>query len=205
LVESIPKPGENITGVRYPGPDIAIKRFEVMRELAPEVKRMLIPYQRGYPIVNSQLEALGPVAAAAGVTLIELPAGNAAEVKTGLQALAAQGDIGIDAILVIPEPLGVTVDPFLVMARFAAEHRIPIGGALMQVEGYESLFDIGINHFKTGGQAAPLVDKILRGIPAGSIPVITSESFLKFNYKLAQELGLEVPESLLIEAVEVIR
>jgi len=205
LIESIPKPGGNITGVRYPGPDIALQRFEIMRELVPEAKHMLIPYQRGYPIVNSQLEALGPVAAAAGVTLTELPSDNAAEVKDGLEALAASGDISIDAILLIPEPLGVTAEPFFEMARFAAERGIPIGGALMEVGGYGSLFDIGIDHFKTGEQAASLADKALKGTPAGTIMVVSSESFLKFNHKLAQELGLEVSEGLLERAIEVIR
>jgi putative ABC transport system substrate-binding protein len=205
LVDSVREPGGNITGVRYPGPDIALKRFEIMRELAPQATRMLIPYQRGYPIVESQLEVLYPAAKAVGVTLIEAPVDDAAELEATLQARAQSADIGIDAILIIPEPLGVTPDPFLVMARFAAEHKIPIGGALMEMEGYSSLFDVGIDHFKTGRQAAPLADKILKGTPAGTIPVVSSESYLKLNYKLAQEFGLTVPESLLEQAVEVIR
>jgi putative ABC transport system substrate-binding protein len=205
LVDSVREPGGNITGVRYPGPDIALKRFEIMRELAPQATRMLVPYQRGYPIVESQLEVLHPAAEAVGVTLIEAPVDNAAELETVLQAQATSDDIGIDAILIIPEPLGVTPDPFLVMARFAAEHQIPIGGALMEVEGYGSLFDVGIDHVNTGKQAAFLADKILRGASAGTIPVVSSESYLKINYRLAQELGLAVPESLLAQAVEVIR
>jgi len=205
LVDSLREPGGNVTGVRYPGPDIALKRFEVMRELAPEATRMLVPYQRGYPIVESQLEVLYPAAEAVGVTLIEAPVDNAAELEAVLQAQVQSDDIGIDAILIIAEPLGVTPDPFLVMARFAAEHKIPIGGALMEMEGYSSLFDVGIDHFKTGEQAAPLADKILKGTPAGAIPVVSSESYLKLNYRLAQEFGLTVPESLLAQAVEVIR
>ena len=56
LVDSVRAPGGNITGVRYPGPDIAIKRFEIMRALVPQAKRMLIPYQKGYPIVTPQVE-----------------------------------------------------------------------------------------------------------------------------------------------------
>jgi putative ABC transport system substrate-binding protein len=205
LVNSVREPGGNITGVRYPGPDIALKRFEIIRELAPQATRMLVPYQRGYPIVESQLEVLYPAAEAVGITLIEAPVDNAAELEGYLQARAASADIGMDAILIIPEPLGVTPDPFLVMARFAAEHQIPIGGALMEMEGYSSLFDVGIDHFKTGEQAAPLADKILKGTPAGTIPVVSSESYLKLNYRLAQELGLTVPEGLLAQAVEVIR
>jgi len=205
LVDSVREPGGNITGVRYPGPDIALKRFEIMRELAPEATRMMVPYQRGYPIVESQLEILHPAAEAAGVTLIEVPVDDAAELEDYLQAQAQSADVGIDAILIIPEPLGVTPDPFLVMARFAAEHQIPIGGAVMEVEGYGSIFDVGIDHFKTGEQAAPLADKILRGTPAGTIPVVSSESYLMINAKVAQDLGVTVPEILLAQAVKVIR
>jgi putative ABC transport system substrate-binding protein len=205
LVSSVREPGGNITGVRYPGPDIALKRFEIIRELAPQATRIWVPYQRGYPIVNSQLEVLRPAAVAAGVTLIEAPADNAAEVEAVLQARAESGDIGMDAIMFLAEPLAVTPDAFLALARFAAEHRTPIGGALMEVEGYSSLFDVGIDHFKTGEQAAPLADKILRGTAAGTIPVVSSESYLKINYKLAQELGVTVSEGLLSQAVEIVR
>jgi putative ABC transport system substrate-binding protein len=205
LVDSVREPGGNITGVRYPGPDIALKRFEIMRELAPEATRMMVPYQRGYPIVESQLEILHPAAEAAGVTLIEVPVDDAAELEDYLQAQAQSADVGIDAILIIPEPLGVTPAPFLVMARFAAEHQIPIGGAVMEVEGYGSIFDVGIDHFKTGEQAAPLADKILRGTPAGTIPVVSSEGYLIINTKVAQDLGVTVPEVLLAQAVKVIR
>jgi putative ABC transport system substrate-binding protein len=205
LIDSVRAPGGNITGVRFPGPDLALRRFEVMRELAPQATRMLVVYQRGYPIVESQLEVLRPATAAEGVTLVEFPADNIAEVEAGLQARAESGDIGIDAILLIPEPLSVTPDSFLVMARFAAEQNIPIGGAIVPVEGYSSVFEVGINTFNTGEQAAPLADKILRGTPAGTIPVPSSESYLTLNYKLAQELGLTVPDSLLAQADEVIR
>jgi putative ABC transport system substrate-binding protein len=205
LVDSVREPGGNMTGVRYPGPDIALKRFEIMRQLAPEATRMVVPYQRGYPIVGSQLEILHSTTEAAGVTLIEAPVDDAAELEDFLQAQAEGGDIGVDAILIIPEPLGVTPDPFLVMARFAAEHQIPIGGAIMEVEGYGSVFDVGIDHFKTGEQAAPLADKILQGTPVGTIPVVSSESYLIINTKVAQDLGVTVPEILLAQAVKVIR
>jgi putative ABC transport system substrate-binding protein len=206
LVESIAKPGGNITGVRYPGPDIALQRFELIRELVPEARRILVPYQRGYPIVPSQLEILYPEAEAVGVTLIELPADNAAEVADSLQNyVTPEGEVTIDAILIIPEPLGVTTEPFRELACFAKQYKILIGGALMTVDGCSSLFDVGINHYKTGKQAAPLADKVLKGTPAGSIMVISSETFLKFNYKLAQELGLTVPEGVLERAVEIIR
>ena len=205
LVDSIRQPGGHITGVRYPGPDLAIKRFEIMRELAPQAKRMWIPYQRGYPIVASQLEVLYPAAEAAGVTLEEAPADNAAELQAILDARDASDDIGMDAILFIAEPLAVTDDAFEVMGKFAAEHKIPIGGALMTVGDYESVFGINVNLVSTSQQAAILADKILRGTPTGTIPVVSSESYFEINYKEAQKLGLNLSEGLLARADKIIR
>jgi len=205
LVESIREPGGNVTGVRYPGPDIAIKRFEIMLELVPQAKRMWIPYQRGYPIVVSQIEALRPVAASAGVTLVEFPADDAAELQAELDARDASGDIGMDAILFIAEPLAVTPDAFLVMGRFAAEHKVPIGGALISVKGYGSIFGVNVDIVNAGKQAAPLADKILHGTPAGEIPVVSADNFFQINYTVAKEFGLNVTEGLLARADEIIR
>jgi putative ABC transport system substrate-binding protein len=205
LVQSVRQPGGNITGVRYPGPDLAIKRFEIMRELVPQAKRMWIPYQRGYPIVASQLEVLRPAAAAVGVTLEEAPADNAAELQTILDARAKSADVGMDTILFLAEPLAVTSDAFAVMGKFASEHKVPIGGALMLVGDYGSVFGVNVDIINTGKQAAVLADKILRGTPAGTIPVVSAESFFEINYKVAQELGLNVSEGLLSRADKIIR
>lgn len=185
--------------------DIALKRFEIMRELAPQAKRMWMPYQRGYPIVARQLAALRPVAASAGVTLEEFPASGAAELKAVLDARAKSADIGMDAILFLAEPLAVTPDAFEVMAKFADEHKIPIAGALMSVGSYESVFGVHVNNVNVGKQAAFLADKILRGIPAGTIPVVSAENYFQLNYRAAQKLGLNVSEGLLSSANEVIR
>lgn len=205
LVNSVREPGGNITGVRYPGPDLAIKRFEIMRELAPNAKRMWVPYQRGYPIVNSQLKVLRSAAASSDITLVEFPAGDAAEVQAELSARAGSGDIGIDAIFFIAEPLAVTPDAFEVMAKFAYEHRLPIGGALITVGDYGSIFGVNVDIANTGKQAAILADKILRGTPAGTIPVVSSESYFEINYKATKELGINVSEGLLARADKVIR
>jgi putative ABC transport system substrate-binding protein len=205
LVDSVREPGGHITGVRYPGPDLAIKRFEVMRELVPDAKIMWIPYQRGYPIVANQMEALHPVAETADVTLIEFPADDAAELQAEFDRLVASGDIGFDAILFIPEPLSTMFDAFEVMGKFAYEHEIPIGGLMMQVGDYGSIFGINVDIPKTAQQAAVLADKILRGTPGGTIPVVSSESYFEINYKVAQEFGLDISEGLLARADNIIR
>jgi putative tryptophan/tyrosine transport system substrate-binding protein len=205
LVNSVREPGGNITGVRFPGPDLAVKRFEVLLELMPKAKRLWVPYQKGYPNVPPQLEALRPVAAAAGVTLVEAPFATVAELQADLQARAKSVDIGMDAILMLAEPLTVTPDAFAVIGQFAAEHMLLVGGALMVVGDYSSVFGAMVDNVAVGNQAAPLADKILKGTTAGTIPVASAESFLKINYKAAQALNLTMPDGLLRQAVEVIR
>jgi putative tryptophan/tyrosine transport system substrate-binding protein len=203
IVDDIRNPGGNLTGVRYPGADIAVKRLELLRQLAPDAKRIIMPYQRGYPIVAPQVEALQQAAAAAGVTLIEAPADDADGVRA---AFAAQSDQEpIDAILMLVEPLAVTPGPFEAMAKYAYDHKILIGGAMMAAGGYESVFDVGVKSYDAGVQAAPIADKILKGTAPGSIPVASSDSYMIVNYKAAQKLGITVPENVLAQADQIIR
>ena len=204
IVDSIRQPGGNITGVRYPGPDIALRRFDIMRELVPEATRFLIPYQAGYPIVIPQLEALYPAAEAAGIELIELPVDDAADLETALQSLADSGE-SVDAVLFVAEPLTVVPDNIAVIGKFATEQNIPVGGALIQVGEYSTVFGVNVNPVVSGKQGAPLADKIFKGTPAGTIPVVSAESYFQLNYKVAQELGLNVPEGLMKQADEIIR
>jgi len=205
IVDSVREPGGNITGVRYPGPDFAVRRFEVLLELIPNAKRIWAPYQRGYPIVPPQLEELRPVAQAAGITLIEFPADNAAELETELQSRAASEDIGMDAILLLIEPLAVTPENFEVIARFASEQKLPMGGTSASMGNYATLFGVDVLSFESGKDAAPLADKVLKGTPAGTIPVVSADPYLRINYQVAQGLGLTVPEGLLKQADEIIR
>jgi putative ABC transport system substrate-binding protein len=205
IIDSVREPGGNITGVRYPGPDFAVRRFEVLRQIAPNAKRIFVPFQRGYPIVAPQLEVLRPAAQAAGVTLIEFPVDNAAELQAELDARASSADIGMDAILIIVEPFCVTPENYAVFAKFAYEHKIPFGGAYVPAENYTDLFGVDVISFESAKAAAALADKIFKGTPAGTIPVLSAEPFLNINYKVAQEFGLTVPEGLLKQANRVIK
>lgn len=205
IIDSVRQPGGNITGVRFPGIDITIKRFEILREVAPQAKRIWLPYQRGYPIVAPQLDALAPLAKAAGVTLIEFPADSPAEIQAELTARSAKDDVGMDAIMFLVEPIATLPDTFLAVAKFAYAENIPFGGVYNSIDGYSSVFGVNVSFDECGRLAAPLADKVLKGTQAGTIPAATPENFIQIDFTAAQKFGLTVPEGLLKQASQVIR
>lgn len=202
LVNSVKEPGGNITGVRWPGPEIVNKGFEILMDLVPYAKRVWVPYQ-WIPIVDSQLKVLQKVALSANVTLLEVPVSSAAELETELQKQT--GPFDADVISTIAEPLVVTPEGFIALARFAAKYSIPIGGASIFEGEYQSVFGLTPDLIAQGKQAAYLVNKIFKGTPAGTLPVLTTEYFFTFNYKQAEKLNLNITDSLLGQANKVIR
>jgi putative tryptophan/tyrosine transport system substrate-binding protein len=204
LVNSVREPGGNVTGVRFPGPDIVAKRFEILLKLAPNIKRVCVPYMP-YPIVPSQMAALNEPSKKAGVTVVEIVAKSPAELETLLADREGSPDVGCDAILTIPEPLVGAPDGFAVVAKFAAKHKLPLGGSPMAMGDYATVFGLTTDSVAVGKQAAPLADKILRGLSAGTIPVASADSYLQINMKAAQAIGLTVPDGLLKMAAEIIR
>jgi len=204
IVDSIREPGGNVTGVRYPGPGIAIRRFEIMRELAPEAKRYWIPYQKGSPTAPEQMKLLYPAAEQAGVTILETPADNAAELEEILQGFDSTGTV-FDAVLFLAEPLTVTPDAFAVISNYAAKRKIPVGGAIMTEGDYGSIFGVNTDPVASGKQAATLADKILKGADPGTLPVISAEIFLEINYTIGQKAGVKISEGILSQANNIIR
>ncbi len=205
LVESIIQPGGNITGVRYPGPESTVKRLEILHELVPYAKRVYLIYDPNYPNASIALGGLRPNALSLGITLVEDPVNNVEELKTTLRARDALDDIGIDAILLMPDILNHLPDGFGAILKFANEHKIPIGGGMNFTADLGALFSFVPDNIEQGKMAAPLADKILKGTPAGSIMVLTPPSHLRLNYKVIQELGLKLPEGLLSRSDEIIR
>jgi len=205
LVKSVSEPGGNMTGVRLGGPDNSPKRLEWLLEIAPKVKRVYVPYDPTYPTNPSALKTLRPAASNMGVTLVEAPIANVAELQADLDKHAQAGDIGIDAVLMMPESLTATPEAFGAILKFANEHKIPIAGMLDFTADQGALFSYAFAIASMGVYAAPAADKILKGTPAGTIPVVTCDDQLRINYKAAQALGLTIPEGLLKQASEIIR
>jgi len=206
LVKSLLEPGGNITGVRYPGPDVAVKRLEVMHELSPQARRIWIPYQKGYPSAPVQLDAIRPVASSLNLTIIEFPSDNLADLESELEnrSNSRSGDIGFDAVLFIADALSGNKNSFDIIANYTRPLKIPVGGAFLTTQDYGTVFAVTVDSAEEGKQAAYLADKIFKGTNAGTIPVVSAEPILIINVKVAQELGINVSEDLLAQANNII-
>jgi putative tryptophan/tyrosine transport system substrate-binding protein len=205
LVDSILSPGKGITGVRYPGPDITVKRFEILSRIAPTAKRFLLPYRSDVGIIPAQLAALAPVAAAAGATIQARPFKDAAEVSAFVASLPESGATPFDAVLMAAEPLMVTKESFSAIAAYAAKRRLPIGGAIMEADGYASIFGVSTDNIAVGRQAAGLARKIFTGTEPGAIPVVSAEYFIEIDLGAAAKAGIAIPESLIKRADRIIK
>lgn len=151
---------------------------------------------RDYPSIPNQLEVLHRAATAAGITLIDVPFADSAELQADLKERSISADLDLDAILTIYDPLALSSDIIAMLTEFSAKHKV--------IYAF-NIFVLWIDNIQSGKLAAPLSDKILKGISAGTIPVVTPEDFLQINYKEAQEMGLTIPKSLMDQANKIIQ
>ena len=205
LIESISYPGGHITGVRFPGPELTVRRFDILLELVPKTRRVYLIYDQNYPNTIMALNGLRTAASSSGIKLVEDPINNLKELKEKLNERSASNKINIDAILIMPDILNNSIDGFEAIVKFANKYKLPIGGGMDFTADLGALFSFVPDNFEQGKLAATLANKILKGTPAGSIMVITPPAKLRINYKVIQTLKLNISEGLLSRADEIIR
>jgi putative ABC transport system substrate-binding protein len=204
LVDSLDAPGGNLSGTRFPGPDLAVQRFEFLRKIDPSIQRLYVPFDRNDLTCLPTLAALQTAAGSAGVELIELPVATLDELQADLLAREASHEIGMDAIQLLPDLLLQSPDGWALVSGFAAGHNLPLVGGREHTVVEGGLLSYDVNPFDAGLMAATIADQVLQGTPAGTIPVNTPDAYLRINSSVARKLGLTVPESLLLMASEVV-
>jgi putative ABC transport system substrate-binding protein len=205
LVDSVRAPGGNITGVRFPGPEMIGKRLEILHAIAPHVRRVWIGYDKDYPNSDPALAVLRPLADLMHIDLVEVPLGSIEELAADLAQRQRDAQPGVDAILLMPDTYIHSPEGWRLIKAFAAKTQLPIAGSFLYTVEEGAVFGNANDLFVVGELAAPLVAKIFDGIPAGTIPVVTPEQDLYLNYRRARELGLDVPEGLLRQAKVILR
>jgi ABC-type uncharacterized transport system substrate-binding protein len=199
LVDSLARPGGNITGSTTFGPEVMAKRLELLRELVPRVTRVAI-------LVNPANASFGPTLRQMKVT--------AQSLKLSLQPFEVRAPAEIDGVfgamakgrvdaMVVQEDTMFGVNAKAI-ADLAARKRLPVAGNRAFAEA-GAVIGYGGTDAGLYSRGAYFVDRILKGAKPGDLPIEQSTKFeLVINLKTAKGLGLTIPPAVLARADEVI-
>ena len=200
FVESLARPGGNITGFTLFEFSIGTKWLELLKEIAPGVKRVAVIREAGTANGSGFFAATQAVAPVLGVELTPIGVRDGGEIERGIAAFARSADSG----LIVTGSAQTAVHRDLIVA-LAARHKLPAVyfGRFMAAAG--GLISYGPDFLDEHRRAAGYVDRILRGEKPADLPVQAPTKYeLVINLKTAKALGLEVPPTLLARADEVI-
>jgi len=201
FVESMARPGGNITGFSNYESEIGGKWLDALKEIAPRVTRAAVLLHPETTANVAYLRAAEAAARSSGVTVTAAGVYDAAEIERAVTAFAAEPNGGL---IVLPHPV-TSVNRDLI-AALAARHRLPaVWPFRFFIATNGGLVSYGIDVTDLFRRATVYVDRILRGARPGELPVQLPTKFeLVINLKTAKALGLEVPGTLLARADEVI-
>jgi putative ABC transport system substrate-binding protein len=199
-VESLARPGGNVTGFTTFEYALAGKWLELLKEIAPRTARVAVLRDSAIAAGPAEFGAIQTVAPSLGVEVRPVDMRNAGEIERAITVFAASSNGG----LIITGSTAATTHRELIIA-LAARHRLPA----VYYERYYAvaggLISYGSNTVDECRHAASYVDRILRGDKPADLPVQAPTKYeLVINLKTARALGLEVPPTLLARADEVI-
>ena len=200
IVESLARPGGNITGITTFVSSIGGKWLELLKEVAPRVVRVLVILNRDNPTVHGVLRIIEASAPSLGIMVTQAGVRSTDEIERAIENFARQPDA---ALLVLPDPATVVNRERIV--ALAAQHRIPAVYPFRYFVDSGGLMSYGTISTDQYRQAASYVDRILKGANPGELPVQQPAKFeLVINLRTAKALGITIPESFLLRADEVI-
>ncbi len=202
VIASQARPGGNLTGIvsGSGGSQGDAKRLELLKETVPQTTRVA---QLRLSLAGSP-NLLG-LRSAARTLGVELEVFDVARVEELERAFDAAAEWGADAVMPFVAPI-FGADPLRRVVDLVAKRRLPAMYPDTGYVTYGGLMAFSVSGADTFRRAAVYVDKILRGAKAGDLPIELPTKFeLAVNLKTAAALGLTFPDSILIQATEVIR
>lgn len=199
LVNSLARPGGNVTGLSLQGPDLAGKRLELLQEIIPGRRRVAILVNTGYAAAEKELAQVDTAAHTLGFETVLLEIHRPDDIPPRFDNLANR----VDAVYIVSD--AVVSSNAARIGGLALAARLPtIFGTRDGPDG-GGLFSYGPNLSDLFRRAAELVDRILHGAKPGDLPVEQPTKFeFVINLKTAKALGLTVPPTMLALADEVI-
>jgi putative tryptophan/tyrosine transport system substrate-binding protein len=200
LVASLGRPGGNITGISTMNEALVLKLFEMVREILPDARRLTALINPRNPSAAGMLAALREAAAAAKVSVgvIEVSAPDALD-----KALESLAQARPDLLFVIPDVTFAALGPRIPAA--AARYGVPVAANFDEIAYSGGLMSYGRVRQDSVHRAARYLKRIADGVAPADLPVEQPTRFrLIINAKVAKQLGVQIPPSLLVRADEVI-
>jgi putative tryptophan/tyrosine transport system substrate-binding protein len=201
FVESLPRPGGNVTGFINLESSLVEKWLELLKEIAPGLTRVAVVFNpQTAPYVEYYLKPLETAASKIDVKTFAAPVRSDPDIEAVVAGLGRDPGNGLIAM----------TDIFMAVHRktvieLTVQHKIPLMYYLRDVPANGGLISYGINFVDQFQHAASYVDRILRGAKPADLPVqVPTKYELVINLRTAKALGLGVPQSILIRADEVI-
>jgi putative ABC transport system substrate-binding protein len=202
MIQSLRRPGGNVTGIQILAPDLMTKRLQLLTQIVPGLRSvgLVKPIDPTGLITNRYIDVTINAARALGIELAQLEVHDAAEFRLVFDSMVRQG---IHAGLLIGSPL--SGNNRVEIAAAAAEAHIPVmyEGREFVVSG--GLIAYGAVRSEFPHLAAGIIDKIFKGNSTAEIPVQQASIFqLTLNLKAARGLNMQIPNTVLALADEVI-
>jgi putative ABC transport system substrate-binding protein len=203
LVASLARPGGNITGMTFLGPELAAKRLELLKQALPTASRVAALWHPGAYGEFTMKEMMANMAAAAGTLQVQLQALEVRDAAEFDRAFLAMAKERADALIVLPSPMLFSERRYIV--DLATKHGLPSIAMAREFPELGGFMSYGANLRDLFREAATYVDKILKGAKPADLPVEQPIKFeLVINMKTAKALGLAVPLIMRMTADEVI-
>jgi putative ABC transport system substrate-binding protein len=196
LVDSLARPGGNITGVSYMGTELNAKRLQLLKQMVPSASRIAVLGQAEHPLLPRAVEELQRAGRSLKVEIHVVAIKSADELD---DAFAAMTRSGAGAVLVMPSPVFGASRARIV--SLALKHRLPSIFEVRRFVDAGGLMSYGPDDKEMFARTAYYVDRILKGAQPRDLPVeqITRLTLL-INAKTAKALGLVIPPELLLTA-----
>jgi putative tryptophan/tyrosine transport system substrate-binding protein len=201
LVASLARPGGNATGMNFFLREVTVKRLSLLHELVPNAFRVAVLFNQASTTAETALQGVQEAAHTIGLQIRILNATTIGEIDAAFATLAHER----------PDALFVAADQFfssrrVQLATLAANHRIPAAYGQRDYVASGGLMSYGTDIAETYRQVGVYAGNILNGARPADLPVVQSTRFeMVINLTTAKALGIEVPETLLATADELIK
>ena len=200
IVASFANPGGNITGVTTFSTELTAKRFELLKELVPNLSRVALLHNMGNPAAPPEWEETKTAARSLGLQAELLDVRSQGDLGRAFELAVRQG---VDALVIGAD--GLTQMHQQTIVDLVARNRLPAAYPAREFVEAGGLIAYAVNYPDLYFRFARFVDKIFKGAYPGDLPVERPTKFeLVINLKTAKALGLTIPPAVLARADEVI-